>query len=285
MHPATLHLLRCPDTPNGSPLSLTETRTQRRGEIVTGTACAADGGCYPIRDGILDLLPEAIDLSAAQRSNFFRPTAAFYEQVWRVRSLSLLSGEAFPVGREMAIINRWLRPERGGLFVDVGTSHGLYARNIANQLRRSGATGTVIALDIALPMLQRARTLVEAKGYTTVDLVRARGQALPVADGSVDGVVNGGTFNEMGQQTHALAEVRRVLKPGGCFVCMSLLAGKTPAGRTVQRALAASSRLLFPTVEETNALYRGAGLVVTDQQRYGAVLFTRAIAAPEENPG
>jgi ubiquinone/menaquinone biosynthesis C-methylase UbiE/uncharacterized protein YbaR (Trm112 family) len=285
MHPATLHLLRCPDTPNGSPLSLTETRTQRRGEIITGTACAADGGCYPIRDGILDLLPEAIDLSAAQRSNFFRPTAAFYEQVWRVRSLSLLSGEAFPVGREMAIINRWLRPERGGLFVDVGTSHGLYARNIANQLRRSGATGTVIALDIALPMLQRARTLVEAKGYTTVDLVRARGQALPVADGSVDGVVNGGTFNEMGQQAHALAEVRRVLKPGGCFVCMSLLAGKTPAGRTVQRALAASSRLLFPTIEETNALYRGAGLVVTDQQRYGAVLFTRAIAAPEENPG
>jgi ubiquinone/menaquinone biosynthesis C-methylase UbiE/uncharacterized protein YbaR (Trm112 family) len=285
MHPATLHLLRCPDTPNGAPLSLTETRAQRRGEIVTGTACAADGGCYPIRGGILDFLPESLDLSAAQRSNLFRPTAAFYEQVWRVRSLSLLSGEPFPVGREMAIANRWLRPERGGLFVDVGTSHGLYARNIANKMRQSGATGTVIALDISMPMLQRARDLVEAKGYTTVDLVRARGQRLPVADGSVDGVVNGGTFNEMGQQAEALAEVRRVLKPGGCFVCMSLLGGKTAAGRTVQRALAAGSRLLFPTVEETNTLYRGAGLVVTDQQRYGAVLFTRAIAAPEENPG
>ncbi len=278
MHPATLHLLRCPDTPNGSPLSLTETRMQRRGEIVTGTACAGDGGCYPIRDGILDLLPESIDLSAAQRSNLFRPTAAFYEQVWRVRSLSLLTGEAFTVGREMAIINRWLRPERGGLFIDVGTSHGLYARNIAHRLRQSGATGTVIALDIAMPMLTRARDLVEAKGYTTIDLVRGRGQALPVADGSVDGVVNGGTFNEMGQQADALAEVRRVLKPDGCFVCMSLLAGKTSAGRTVQRALAASSRVLFPTVDETNALYRGAGLAVTDQQRYGGVLFTRAVA-------
>ncbi|MGI8858480.1 MAG: methyltransferase domain-containing protein [Thermomicrobiales bacterium] len=283
MHPATLHLLRCPDTPNGAPLSLTETRMQRRGEIITGTACAADGGCYPIRDGILDLLPESIDLSAAQRSNLFRPTAAFYEQVWRVRSLSLLTGEAFPVGREMAILNRWLRPERGGLFIDVGTSHGLYARNIAHRLRQSGATGAVIALDIAMPMLQRARDLVEAKGYTTVDLVRGRGQALPVADGSVDGVVNGGTFNEMGQQADALAEARRVLKSDGCFVCMSLLAGKTGAGRTVQRALAAGSRILFPTVEETNALYRGAGLTVTDQQRYGGVLFTRAIVATQES--
>src|SRR3954452_3392788 len=139
MHPATLHLLRCPDGPNGTPLSMTETRTQRRGEIITGTACAADGGCYPIRDGILDLLPESLRLSAAQRSNLFWPTANFYEQVWRVRSLSFLTGEPFPVAREMAIVNPWLCPERGGFFIDVGTSHGLYARNIANQFRQSGA--------------------------------------------------------------------------------------------------------------------------------------------------
>ena len=94
----------------------------------------------------------------------------------------------------------------------------------------------------------------------------------------MDGVVNGGTFNEMGQQAQALAEVRRVLKPDGCFVCMSLLAGKTTVGRAVQRALA-RSHILFPTFEETNALYRGAGLTITDQQRYGIVLFTRAVAA------
>ncbi len=282
MHPATLALLRAPDAPNGSPLSLTETRTQRRGEIVTGTACATDGGCYPIHDGILDLLPEHLALSTAQRSNMVWPTANFYEQVWRVRSLSLLAGEPFSVNREIGIINRWLRPERGGLFVDVGTSHGLYARNIANRLRQSAAMGTIIALDISLPMLQRAGELVARKGYATIDLVRARAQAIPLPDGSVDGVVNGGTFNEMGQQTQALAEVRRVLKPDGCFVCMSLLAGRTAAGRTVQRALHGSSGLLFPTVTETNALYRDVRLVITDQERYGGVLFTRASRRTED---
>ncbi|MGI8687278.1 MAG: methyltransferase domain-containing protein [Thermomicrobiales bacterium] len=283
MHSATLALLRAPDTPNGSPLSLTEIRSQRRGEIITGTACAADGGCYPIAGGILDLLPQSLALSAAQRSNFLWPTTAFYEQVWRVRSLSLLAGEPFPVDREIAILNRWLRPERGGLFVDVGTSHGLYARNIAHRLRQSSATGTVIALDIALPMLQRARDFMTQKGYATIDLVRARGQAIPVADGSVDGVVNGGTFNEMGQQAQALAEVRRVLAPDGCFVCMSLLVGRTRAGRIIQRALHAGSGLLFPTVAETNALYREAGLTITDQQQYGVVLFTRAVPTTERN--
>ncbi len=277
MHPATLALLRVSDAPNQSPLSLTEIRTQRRGEIITGTACAADGGCYPIADGILDLLPKSLSLSPAQRSNFLWPTTAFYEQVWRVRSLSLLAGEPFPVRREIGIVNRWLRPERGGVFVDVGTSHGLYARNIANGLRQSGATGTIIALDIALPMLQRARELMMQKGYATIDLVRARGQAIPVADGSVDGIVNGGTFNEMGQQAQALAEVRRVLKPDGRFICMSLLASATRGGRAMQRALHGSSGLLFPTVAETNALYQDAGLTITDQERYGGVLFTRAI--------
>ncbi|MCA1723291.1 MAG: methyltransferase type 11, partial [Thermomicrobia bacterium] len=167
MHPATFTLLRAPDAPNGSPLSLTERRVERRGEIIMGTACAADGGCYPIHDGILDLLPASLALSAAQRSNSLWPTAAFYEQVWRVRSLSLLAGEPFSINRETAIVNRWLRPERGGVFVDVGTSHGLYARNIAHQLRRSAATGTVIALDLSLTMLLRARELVTRKGYTT----------------------------------------------------------------------------------------------------------------------
>jgi ubiquinone/menaquinone biosynthesis C-methylase UbiE len=97
----------------------------------------------------------------------------------------------------------------------------------------------------------------------------------------VDGVVNGGTFNEMGQQADALAEVRRVLTPGGCFVCMSLLAGTTRAGRTMQRALHAGSGLLFPTVTETNALYRDAGLTITDQERYGIALFTRAVLTTE----
>ena len=274
MHVATLSLLRDPHVPNGAPLALTETRVQRRGEIVTGTACAVDGGCFPIREGILDLLPESLTLSPAQRANFLWPTSAFYEQVWRVRSLSLLAGEPFPVGREKALLNRWLRPERGGLFIDVGTSHGLYARDIAQQLQSSGAAGTIIAIDIAAPMLRRAREFVLRKGYTTVDLVRARAQALPVADGSVAGVVNGGTFNEMGQQARALAEVRRVLKPDGRFFCMSLLRGATAAGRAAQRAFGAG--LIFPTIEETNTLYRDAGLAITAQERFGIVLFTLA---------
>jgi SAM-dependent methyltransferase len=276
LHLPTLELLRAPDAPDGPPLTLAEMTSHRHGEVISGVACADDAGCFPIRDGILDFLPDGPPLSPAQWSNSLWPSARFYEQVWRVRALSLLAGEPFPIAREMALLNRWLAPERGGLFVDVGTSHGLYARNIARQLRDHGAPGTVVALDVAFPMLQRARQLILAKGYTMIDLVRARGQALPLPSGSVDGVVNGGTFNEMSAQAQALAEVRRVLKPDGCYVMLSLLAGRTAAGRAIQQLLTMSG-IIFPTVDETNALLTAAGLTITDQERHDIALFTRAV--------
>ncbi len=279
MHLLTLDLLRDPGMPDGPALTQTEATRHARGEILDGTACAAGGGCFPIRGGILDLLPEGVPYSPAQRSNGLWPTYRYYEQVWRVRSLTLLSGEPFPVSRELALLGDWLEPGRGGLFVDIGTSNGLYARAIAHAVRTHRTHGTVIALDVARPMLERARELIAAKGYTTVDLVRARAQALPLPSGSVDGVVNGGTFNEMGDHAAALAEVRRVLAPDGRYVMMSLTAGRTAAGRATQRALAARSGIIFPTVDETNTLLTRAGLAVTDQTHHGIVLFTRAIIA------
>jgi SAM-dependent methyltransferase len=276
MHLPTLDLLRAPDAPDGPPLTLAEMTSHNRGEVIGGLVCAEDAGCFPIRDGILDLLPDDPPLSPAQWSNSLWPSARFYEQIWRVRVLSRFAGESFPIAREMALLNHWLMPERGGLFVDIGTSHGLYARNIARELRDHGAIGTIIALDVAFPMLQRAQQLIRAKGYTTIDLIRTRAQALPLPSGSVDGVVNGGTFNEMGAQAQALAEVRRVLKPDGRYVMLSLLPGRTAFGRAIQR-LFAMSGITFPTQDETNTLLTNAGLTITDQERSGIALFTCAV--------
>jgi ubiquinone/menaquinone biosynthesis C-methylase UbiE len=48
-----------------------------------------------------------------------------------------------------------------------------------------------------------------------VPLVRARAEALPLRDGSFDTVVSGLVFCSVGDVPRGLAEVRRVLKPGG----------------------------------------------------------------------
>lgn len=283
MRPDILPLLRSPADPNGPPLALIEegaTVREADGDVIEGEARAGAHGPYRIAGGVLDLLAgTAFPVSPAQRSNFLWPTTAYYEQVWRVRSLSLLGGGPFPVRDELALLNEWVRPERGGVYVDVGTSHGLYARAIAHAMQTQGTGGTVFALDLAPAMLRRAGALVAQKGYTTVGLVRARAQAMPLPDAAADGVVNGGTFNEMGEQGAALREVRRVLKPDGAFFCMSLVAAESAWGHGVQRVLGTSG-IIFPSQDETNALYAAAGLRITDQQRRGVVLLTRSEAAP-----
>ncbi len=278
MHSTTLPLLHAPDAPNGSPMTLTEVVRGQNGDVLTGTAQAGTYGPYAIQGGVLDLIGHDLPpVSLAQRSNFLWPTSRYYEQVWRTRSLTLLAGEPFPVRRELGLLNRWVQPERGGLYVDVGTSHGLYARNLAHIFETRGAAGTVIALDIAPAMLRQAGELIAQKGYTTIDRVRARAQALPLADNTVRGVVNGGTFNEMGAQHEALHEVRRVLAPDGVSFTMSLIAAHTRIGARVQSALQAALGLIFPTREETNALYDAARLAITDQEQHGIVLLTRAV--------
>ncbi len=277
MHSTTLPLLRPPDAPNATAMTLTEVVREQNGDILTGTVQAGTRGPYAIQDGVLDLIGHALPpVSLAQRSNFLWPTSTYYEQVWRTRSLTLLADEPFPVRRELDLLNRWVQPERGGLYVDVGTSHGLYARNLAHVFEARGATGTVVALDIAPAMLKRAGELIAQKGYTTVDRVRARAQALPVADGTVAGVTNGGTFNEMGAQHDALCEVRRVLAPDGVSFTMSLVAAHTRVGARVQSVLGAALGLIFPTRGETNVMYNAAGLTITDQEQDGIVLLTRA---------
>ena len=281
MRPEMLPLLRPPEDPNGPPLALTATEQAVKGDILTGEARAEAHGPYRIAGGVLDLLRgTSFPASPAQRSNFLWPTSRYYEQVWRVRSLSLLGGGAFPVRDELALLNEWVRPARGGMYVDVGTSHGLYARNIAHELHTHNARGTVFALDIAPAMLARAGELIAQKGYTSVGLVRARAQALPLPDASADGIVNGGTFNEMGEQDAALREVRRVLKPDGAFFCMSLVATQSSWGRGVQRVLSTGG-IIFPTQDETNALYAAAGLRITAQERRGVVLLTRAVSSEQ----
>ena len=278
----TLRRLHAPEDPNGPPLMLviagTEATDERDGDVYTGTAQIGTHGPYAIRDGVLDLIgSHEFAVSPAQRSNFFWPTSSFYEQVWRTRSLSLLAGEAFSVERELVLLNRWVRPERGGLYIDIGTSHGLYARDLAHEFHRHGTTGTVLAIDIAPAMLRRAGELIAQKGYTTIDRARARAQALPIANGDAAGVVNGGTFNEMGAQADALHETRRVLAPDGVAFTMSLTAARTRIGTAVQSALQGGLGIIFPTVTDTNALYDAAGLTITDQEQHGIVLLTRAV--------
>jgi ubiquinone/menaquinone biosynthesis C-methylase UbiE len=64
-------------------------------------------------------------------------------------------------------------------------------------------------------MLERARANLQRLGCINVTFFHAPAEKLPLADNSVDCVVSNGIFNLSVDKDAILAEIRRVLKPGG----------------------------------------------------------------------
>jgi SAM-dependent methyltransferase len=97
-----------------------------------------------------------------------------------------------------------------GRVLDLACGAGRYL----DVLARRGAM--VAGLDLSLPLLRTAR------GRGARLLVRGDVRALPIASGAFDAVLNlftsFGYFEDDAQHQRVLAEVARVLKPGGRFV-------------------------------------------------------------------
>jgi demethylmenaquinone methyltransferase/2-methoxy-6-polyprenyl-1,4-benzoquinol methylase len=101
--------------------------------------------------------------------------------------------------------SRMLAP---GLLLDVATGSGVSAR----ALRSAHPTATVIGVDRASGMLAVARR--NGSG----ELVRGDVKRLPFQDSSFDGANAGFVFRPLQGDNDMIAEIKRVLKPGGRLV-------------------------------------------------------------------
>src|SRR5918998_3686112 len=151
--------------PADTPGLLYEEGTEEDGLILSGTTrLPATGEKYPVKNGYLDLLKGRLGGdNVANLTNFLPGAGRGYEPLWRVRSLDLLTGEDFPNERELRIIADGVGLERGGLYLDLGCSAGLYTRNLANSL---GEAGNVVGIDISPSMLGEAARRSRKAGAT-----------------------------------------------------------------------------------------------------------------------
>jgi SAM-dependent methyltransferase len=83
-------------------------------------------------------------------------------------------------------------------------------------LARAGAR--VVALDQSRGQLRHARALLDATGTTAVRLLCASGEAVPLTDASLDLVLCDHGAMSFCEPDHAVAEVARLLRPGGRLV-------------------------------------------------------------------
>ena len=96
-----------------------------------------------------------------------------------------------------------------GRLLDVGCGGGVHAAAFA------GRGWNVTGVDVSAHQLQLAR----ARG---VDVVEADAEALPFEDGSFDAAVSMFTHTDVGDFAAVVAEVARVLRPGGRFVYLGV---------------------------------------------------------------
>ena len=98
--------------------------------------------------------------------------------------------------------------------VDIGSGTGLLTLELAPRVAQ------VWAIDIAPAMGEYLRTKAASAGLTNVEVATASAVSLPLVDGAADLAVSNYCFHHLDDEgkRRALAEARRVLRPGGRFV-------------------------------------------------------------------
>jgi SAM-dependent methyltransferase len=141
-----------------------------------------------------------------------------------------------------------LRP--GERVLDVGTGTGILALHVAHLV---GEAGRVTGIDLSDGMLAHARAKAERAGLgSRLEFRRMDAERLELEDGAFDAVVSLFALRHFPNPDAAIAQMRRVLRPGGRLVVavgegapLLSAAGVAAAGRRLlDAALVARGRLL-----------------------------------------
>jgi SAM-dependent methyltransferase len=168
-------------------------------------------------------------------------------------------------------------PEEGQTVVDIACGPGTVTRFVA---QRVGPAGKVIGCDLSPVMLELARSKTSLAASATIDYRECRADALNVPDDSADLATCQQGFQFFPDRRLALAEVRRVLRPGGklglavwCAIeeCPPFLALKVALREVLGAEVAEayeSGPWGLPDLTPLAALAHDVGFADVDVQRY-----------------
>ena len=118
----------------------------------------------------------------------------------------------------LALMRRLLAPDPGGVLLEIGCGPGVHLFALAAAFSR------VIGTDLSPNMITAAERIRRTHPCAArIELHAERAERLTsITDDAVDAVLCVGAFEHMPDKPAVLGEVRRVLKPGGRFVCLTL---------------------------------------------------------------
>ena len=149
------------------------------------------------------------------------------------RAAPTWAARSFQAGLAEALIAP-LGLRAGGRVLDLGAGTGHLLPVLRNAV---GGAGTICALDLSMKMLKYAASAASANAFLTC----GSAEALPLWDDFWDAAICMGIYPHFADRASALAEIHRVLRPGGKMAILHMI------GR-----------------EQLNALHRQAGGVIAD---------------------
>jgi SAM-dependent methyltransferase len=118
---------------------------------------------------------------------------------------------AWALGVGNPVLHAELRP--GEAVLDLGSGGGIDTILAAREV---GPTGRAIGIDLLDEMVERARGHAREAGVDGwTGFRRGEMEDIPLPDASVDVVISNGVINLSPRKSRVLAEIHRVLRPGG----------------------------------------------------------------------
>ncbi len=122
----------------------------------------------------------------------------------------------------------WLNPQPGQRILDVAGGTGDIALRIARTARARGGSAEILVCDTNADMVGEGIRRAEELGETDVRWSCGDGERLPLADASVDACTIAFGIRNVTHIDVALSEMRRVLRPGGRFLCLEFSRVEAP---------------------------------------------------------
>jgi demethylmenaquinone methyltransferase/2-methoxy-6-polyprenyl-1,4-benzoquinol methylase len=138
----------------------------------------------------------------------------------------LMSGGVHRLWKDAMV--EWLNPQPGQSILDVAGGTGDIAFRIAEMARLRGGDANVLVCDINPEMLAEGMLRSAGKGETGIRWICGDAERLPVPDASMDAFTIALGIRNVTRIDAALREARRVLKPGGRFLCLEFSRVEVP---------------------------------------------------------
>lgn len=164
----------------------------------------------------IDVLGENARAGIRRDQSVFRSRLLppIYERLWRPMIARLFFGRELREAEERRITMEMLSISSGDSVLDVGCGTGNYTRHLS----RAAGDGLTVGVDASQPMIAAA---ARRGGGENLAYLHGDACALPFADGVFDRVCSVGVIHMIGEPMKAVAEMVRVLAPGGRLVVVA----------------------------------------------------------------